>query len=59
MENDETVTIEVNKTSLKRDISKLFLVAITGFAAERFAGIVFDKVTNRTSDEPTFELDSE
>lgn len=59
MEDNETVTIEVNKTSLKRDLSKLVLVAVTGFAAERLAGIAFDKITNRNSDAPTIEIDSE
>lgn len=59
MEDNDTVEITVNKTSLKRDITKLITVALTGFAAERFAGALFDRMTKTNTDVPTIEIDSE
>lgn len=59
MEDNDTVEITVNKTGLKRDIAKLITVALTGFAAERFAGALFDRMTKTKTDVPTIDIDSE
>lgn len=59
MENDDTVTIEVNKTDLKHQLSKLILATVAGFAAQKAAESLFDKVTNRNSNAKTIDTDSE
>lgn len=55
MEDNDNIVIEVNKTDIRHQLGKLVLVTVAGFAAQKIAENVFDKLVDKRQKNHTAE----